>query len=139
MKVFYDSNVVLDVLLNRTDFLPDSLAALKYSERKAVRGFISVVSITDIFYLVNRNLHDSAKTLEKIRTLLQIVDVAKASRKTVRNAMQTGWKDFEDAVQYSVALSIRAKYIVTRNVKDFKNSKIAVVPPSEFLELAKGF
>ena len=51
MKVFYDSNVVLDVLLNRTEFLADSLAVLKLSENKKVKGYISVVSITDIFYL----------------------------------------------------------------------------------------
>ena len=65
MKVFYDSNVVLDVLLNRTDFVSDSLTALKLSENKIVKGYISVVSITDIFYLVKKNGLDPLFSFDK--------------------------------------------------------------------------
>lgn len=61
MKIFYDSNVVLDVLLNRADFVADSLSSLKFSELHKVKGYISVVSITDIFYLVRKNLKDYQK------------------------------------------------------------------------------
>ena len=137
MKVFYDSNVVLDVLLNRAEFVQDSLSALKYSENRIVKGFISVVSITDIFYLVNRNLKDSSLSIEKIKILLNIVRIAKADKKTVQNAIKSGWKDFEDAVQYSVAKKIRASCIVTRNKKDFAQSDIPVYTPSEFILLIK--
>ena len=135
MKVFYDSNVVLDVLLNRTDFLTDSFAALKFSETRKVKGYISVVSTTDIFYLVNRNLKDTQQSIEKMRVLFSIVDIAKADKKIALNALNSGWKDFEDAVQFSVAKKIRAKYIVTRNQKDFLKSDIKVVSPKEFTEL----
>ena len=48
MKVFYDSNVILDVLLTRQEFLQDSMKALKFSELKVVKGYISASSITDI-------------------------------------------------------------------------------------------
>ena len=135
MKVFYDSNVVLDVLLNRTDFLTDSFAALKFSETRKVKGYISVVSTTDIFYLVNRNLKDTQQSIEKMRVLFSIVDIAKADKKIALNALNSGWKDFEDAVQYSVAKKIRAKYIITRNQKDYLKSDIQVVSPKEFTEL----
>ena len=135
MKVFYDSNVVLDVLLNRADFISDSMAALKFSELRKVKGFISVVSITDIFYLLKKNLKDNQAAIEKMKTLLKIVSIAKADKKTAFQAINSGWNDFEDAVQYSVAKKLKAKYIVTRNKKDFSNSRIAVVTPKEFLEL----
>ena len=135
MKVFYDSNVVLDVLLNRTDFLTDSFAALKFSETRKVKGYISVVSTTDIFYLVNRNLKDTQQSIEKMRVLFSIVDIAKADKKIALNALNSGWKDFEDAVQYSVAKKLRAKYIITRNQKDYLKSDIQVVSPNEFTEL----
>ena len=135
MKVFYDSNVVLDVLLNRTDFLTDSFAALKFSETRKVKGYISVVSTTDIFYLVNRNLKDTQQSIEKMRVLFSIVDIAKADKKIALNALNSGWKDFEDAVQYSVAKKLGTKYIITRNQKDYLKSDIQVVSPKEFTEL----
>lgn len=133
MRVFYDSNVILDVLLNRTEFLADSLAALKLSENKKVKGYISVVSITDIFYLVKKNLKDTEASIEKIKTLLKIVSVSKANEKIAKKALNCNWDDFEDAVQYSVAKNSRCKCIVTRNKKDFKMSDIPVYTPSEFL------
>ncbi len=135
MKVFYDSNVILDVLLNRTEFLADSLDALKLSENKKVKGYISVVSITDIFYLVKKNLKNTEATIEKIKILLKIVSVSKANEKIAKRALSYNWDDFEDAVQYSVAKNSRCNCIVTRNKKDFKMSDIPVYTPTEFLGL----
>ena len=137
MKVFYDTNVILDVLLNRVEFLSDSMAALKLSELGIVKGYISVVSITDIFYLMKKNLKDSTLALKKMEVLFDIVHIAKADRKVAVQALNAHWKDFEDAVQYSVAKGLRAKYIVTRNTKDFENSEITVVTPAEFVGLMK--
>lgn len=137
MKVFYDSNVVLDLLLNRTEFLADSMAALKFSELGIVKGYISVVSITDIFYLVRKNLKDYNQAIAKMQILFNIVNIGKADKKTAYRALNSGWNDFEDAVQYSVAKKIKAKYIITRNKKDFANSEIPVVSPAEFIALMK--
>lgn len=72
-----------------------------------------------------------------MRVLFDIVDIAKADKKIALQALNSGWKDFEDAVQYSVAKRIRAKYIVTRNQKDFLKSDIQVVSPGEFTELMR--
>ena len=137
MKVFYDSNVVLDLLLNRTEFLADSMAALKFSELGIVKGYISVVSITDIFYLVRKNLKDYNQAIAKMQILFNIVNIGKADKKTAYRALNSGWNDFEDAVQYSVAKKLKAKYIITRNKKDFANSEIPVVSPAEFIALMK--
>ena len=137
MKVFYDSNVVLDLLLNRTQFLADSMAALKFSELGIVKGYISVVSITDIFYLVRKNLKDYNQAIAKMQILFNIVNIGKADKKTAYRALNSGWNDFEDAVQYSVAKKLKAKYIITRNKKDFANSEIPVVSPAEFIALMK--
>ena len=137
MKVFYDSNVVLDLLLNRTEFLADSMAALKFSELGIVKGYISVVSITDIFYLLRKNLKDYNQAISKMQILFNIVNIGKADKKTAYRALNSGWNDFEDAVQYSVAKKLKAKYIITRNKKDFANSEIPVVSPAEFIALMK--
>lgn len=137
MKVFYDTNVILDVLLNRVEFLSDSMAALKLSELGIVKGYISVVSITDIFYLVKKNLKDRTLALKKMEILFNVVHIAKADEKVAVQALNSHWKNFEDAVQYSVARRLRAKYIVTRNKEDFENSEITVVTPTEFVKLMR--
>jgi predicted nucleic acid-binding protein len=135
MRVFYDSNVVLDLLLNRPQFVADSSAALKLSETKVVKGYISVVSITDLFYVIRQNLKDIPLSIQKIRTLLQIVSVAKADEKIAKTALDSGWHDFEDAIQYSVAKKAHCKCIVTRNKKDFSQSSIPVYTPDEFVKM----
>ena len=137
MKVFFDSNDVLDVLLNRQEFIADSMASLKLSELHVVKGFISVVSITDIFYLLKKNLKDFQKAIEKMQILFEIVNIGKADGKIAFEVLNSGWKDFEDAVQYSVAKKLHVKYIITRNKKDFLNSDITVLSPTEFIELMK--
>lgn len=65
MRVFYDSNIVLDLLLNRQEFVVDSSAALKLSETRVVKGYISVVSITDIYYLIRQNIKDIPLAIQK--------------------------------------------------------------------------
>lgn len=135
MRVFYDSNIVLDLLLNRQEFVADSSAALKLSETRIVKGYISVVSITDVFYLIRQNIKDIPLTIQKIKTLLKIVSVAKADEKIAQDALDSGWHDFEDAVQYSVAKKAHFKCIVTRNKKDFKQSTIPVYTPNEFVKM----
>ena len=137
MKVFFDSNVVLDVLLNRQEFIADSMASLKLSELHVVKCFISVVSITYIFYLLKKNLKDFQKAIEKMQILFEIVNIGKADGKIAFEALNSGRKDFEDAVQYSVAKKLHVKYIITRNKKDFLNSDITVLSPTEFIELMK--
>lgn len=135
MRVFYDSNVVLDLLLNRQQFVADSSAALKLSETKVVKGYISVVSITDLFYLIRQNLKDINQSIQKLQTLLEIVSIAKADKKVAKIALDSGWNDFEDAVQYYVAKKAHCKCIITRNKKDYKQSTIPVYTPTEFIQL----
>lgn len=134
MKVFYDSNVILDVLLTRQEFLQDSMKALKFSELKVVKGYISASSITDLYYIIKRNLKDSILTVEKIKVLAKIVKIATVKENTIKKAINSGWNDFEDSVQFYVAKDLNVNCIVTRNKKDFSNSNIKIFTPSEFIE-----
>lgn len=137
MKVFIDTNVILDVLLNRETFVENSKKVLVLCEKRIVKGYVSAASITDIFYIVNQQLHDSAETLKLISKILTFLKVASVNDRIIKKAIRAGWNDFEDCVQANAALSNKVKYIITRNEKDYSDSKIQAINPHDFISILK--
>jgi predicted nucleic acid-binding protein len=134
MKILIDSNVVLDLLLERGAFYDPALRVFSLS-KGSFRLFVSASTITDIYYIV-RNLKKSKEiALESLKNLLAMVDVAAVTGDEIRQAVNLDWSDFEDAVQYAVGESIAVDYIVTRNKNDFASAVLPVVSPDEFLAL----
>lgn len=130
MQVLIDTNVILDVLMQRPG-MEFSGRILQMSGKGKIRGFISASAVTDIYYILNRQIKDRAKTVEGIKTILSLIDV---TGDDIREALDCGWKDFEDCVQHQVALHHHARYIITRNVKDYEGSEPQPVTPEAFLE-----
>ena len=126
-----DTNVVLDVLLNRPAFVQDSATILRAASEE-IQEFITASAVTDIYYIARKELKDSLQTKTLIRNLLQVVHVASVSEVDVWAALDSNWKDFEDSVQNAVAEHQRFDYIVTRNPSDYKDSSLAVLTPQEF-------
>ena len=133
MKVLIDTNIIIDALQSRENFLADAreimLRATEYD------GYISASSITDIFYLQQKYSRDKKKAKKNLVELLEIFNVLDATAKDCRNALRSEMSDFEDAVLVESALRSGINCIVTRNKKDFKNSRIKVLGPTEFLEI----
>ena len=130
MRLLIDTNVVIDVLAKRADFYLDSLEVLHYCEVNKTEGFVSATSVTDIMYILRKHL-EPEHLQETVKTMLTVVSVADVTKGDINNAFDLDMSDYEDAVQASCAKRIRADYIVTRNVKDFKNSPIQAVTPTE--------
>lgn len=136
MRVLIDTNIVLDVLIQREPFFEHSQLVMLASERKLIHGFVSASSITDIFYISIKCTKDKKKTYELVKKLLMgTVDTAAVDGDIIFQALDAEWNDFEDCVQYVVGERISADYIVTRNPGDFKNSRIKVVTPEELLKI----
>ena len=133
MKILIDTNVIIDVLLNRESFVDDSSAVLKLCESSSFQGFITATTITDIYYILDKNMTDKSLLYNALEKLLSIVEVCDVTKHNIFSAMKLRESDFEDAIQSDCAKSIGADYIVTRNTVDFKNSKIKAITPSEFL------
>lgn len=133
MQVLIDTNVILDILMQRSG-MEFSGRILQMSGKGKIRGFISASAVTDIYYILNRQIKDRAKTVEGIKTILSLVDVADVTGDDIRAALDCGWKDFEDCVQYQVASHHHARFIITRNVKDYEDSEPQTVTPEAFLE-----
>ena len=133
MKIIIDTNVVLDVLLNRTEFLQSSHGILKLSAQDRVAGFLTTNTITDMFYVLNKNSKDALKSKQAIAQLIKLVTLEAITPSDISLALASNIIDFEDAVLCFAAKRIKADYIVTRNTSDFTDSPVQSMSPAEFI------
>ncbi len=132
MKILFDTNVILDVLLDREPFSNDASFLLSKVEQSEIIGFLCATTITTIHYLAAKAL--GGKTASNhIQNLLSLFVIAPVNRLVLENAVISGFKDFEDSVLHEAACHAGAKYIITRNPSDFKNSTLPVFEPREFI------
>lgn len=135
MKLLIDTNVVLDVLLKREPFFEAAAEVLGLTQRSDVWEYVSASAITDIYYIANRQMKDHTAVKDLLKRLLMVVSVAAVSEQEIRNALSLAWTDFEDSVQYSVALLNEMDGIVTRNPTDYQGSNIRIWLPAQLLEV----
>ena len=133
MKIMCDTNVIIDVLLEREPFIEDSYKVLKLCEEHKIDGFVSVSLVTDIFCLVRKYTHSTEQTYKAVGKLLEIDKVCSITNNDVLIAFQKKTKDFEDCLVATCAKSIHCDYIVTRNKRGFKGFGIPVLTPTEIL------
>lgn len=133
MKILTDTNIVLDVILKREPFYAVSMDVLRLAQREDIQEYVSASAITDIYYLSYRQLRDKKLVKKLIKNLLTVVSVAYVSEHEIFKAIELDWPDFEDTVQYSVALLQQMEGIVTRNPGDYKRSEISIWCPEELL------
>lgn len=133
MKVLIDTNVILDVLCDRKDFLESSLKVWKHCEVGQITGYVSALSIPNIIYILRKEL-DPEKTKEIIDKLFLIFHVADLKSDDLKKATNMKTTDFEDAVQMVCATRLKTDFIITRNIRDFKDSRVPAIKPSELLE-----
>ena len=132
MKVFIDTNVVLDVLAKRPEFYDDAAAIWSLCEQGRITGFIAAVSGTNIYYII-RKLSDHRTAMKAMVQLRDIFTLATCDGQVMTQAIDARMPDFEEAVQYFSALHAGAELLVTRNPKHFPRAAIPVVTPKEFL------
>ena len=135
MKLLIDTNVVLDVLLRREPFFRTAAEVLNLTQRDEVREYVTASAITDIYYIANKQMKDRDAVRDLLKRLLMIVSVAAVSEREIQNALNLAWGDFEDSVQYSVALLNEMDGIVTRNPSDYQEANMRIWLPEQALEL----
>ena len=135
MKLLIDTNVVLDVLLRREPFFRTAAEVLNLTQLDEVREYVSASTITDIYYIANKQMKDRDAVRDLLKRLLMVVSVAAVSEREIQNALNLAWGDFEDSVQYSVALLNEMDGIVTRNPSDYQEANMRIWLPEQALEL----
>lgn len=134
-KLFIDSDVVIDFFTDREPHANPASELFELNERGSIQLFLSAVSINNIYYIVRKFLGHK-KTIEVVETLTEMTEIIGTTKIEIIQALKNNFSDFEDSVQYSSALNIKdIDAIITRNVKDYRNSSIAVMTPLNFLKL----
>ena len=130
-----DTNIVLDVLLKREPFCHDAAEVMSLAQCDDIHEYVSASAITDIYYIAYKQIKDRKLVIDLIKRLLMVVSVAAVTEQEIRNALETDWRDFEDAVQYSVALLNDIDGLVTRNAKDYEWADISIWTPKQVLKM----
>ena len=132
MILLIDANILLDVLMNRQDFVKDSSMIWKLCETNQTKGYISALTFANLMYIMRKQL--DPENIEKLLVQLKFIfDFTDFGVSDLQRAAEMKWTDFEDAVQSATAERLHADFIITRNVKDFRSSKIMALTPTEFL------
>ncbi len=135
-RLFFDTNVLLDVLEAREPFLPDSLAVLALARSGRVRGATSALSLAVIAYLKRKEPVDDV--VRAFTALRQFLAVAPLGEKEADLALAAGLPDLEDALQWGSARGWKATHLVTRNTSDFRSvPELAVLSPGQYLARRK--
>ena len=132
MKLLIDGNILLDVLQKREPHYPSSALIWKLCETGQAEGWVSALTFANLVYILRRELTPDSvyDILKKLSCIFRFTDLTSGNL-TAAGALR--WSDYEDALQAAAAERIHANFIVTRNVRDFKASKIPAVTPDEFL------
>ncbi|MEH2451365.1 type II toxin-antitoxin system VapC family toxin [Nostoc sp.] len=133
MKVLFDTNIIIDVALERQPFFTNSETVLSFVEQGQIEGYISASTISDLYYIIRKQKgRDLAiEFLQEIATFCQIATVNQA---VITMAFTTKFKDFEDAIQYSTAVVNQLDAIITRNPQDFPVVVPRILTPDQLIE-----
>jgi hypothetical protein len=128
MKALLDTDLLLDVALNRTEFYTASATVLRWAESNPGRAAVAWHSLSNMSYL----LRPDARPF--IRALLEFVEIPVVGTEAAIQAIGYPMNDFEDALQAAAALAFGARFIVTRNVSDYRRSPVPAISPSEYIK-----
>jgi predicted nucleic acid-binding protein len=133
VKILIDTNIVIDVYSGR-EGADGSQQVLRLCEAGLTSGYITTNSVTDIYYVLRKNI-GKKETDEALLTTLSAVDMIEISRNDIFKAFGAPVPDFEDAIIANSAVRNNVDYIITRNLRDFKKSHIPAITPEKFLSL----
>lgn len=133
-KGFVDTNIVIDLLSRRAPFFDEAAVLFSFADKKQIELTVSSLTIANTGYTLLRQM-DSTKAKSILRKLRLIVNVLPLDDKIVGLALNDEtFEDFEDGLQYFTAIENGQELIITRNLKDFKNSKLPVMTAKQFIE-----
>lgn len=132
-RIFLDTNIILDFLGERENFYDPAAKVMTLADKKQISVFSSATSLTNAFYILSK--FESKKTAwEKVRKFKLICGISVTDDEVVEKALNSDFKDLEDALQYFSAVATNCEILLTRNEKDFKNALIPVMDAESFLQ-----
>lgn len=137
MRALIDTNVLMDYVVKREPYFAFARSIVDARRQNVFDGCVAAHSFTNMFYIL-RKVYDDATRRAVLLNLTELFDVGDVNKNVIVKALENqNFPDFEDCVQSEVAEKYRADYIVTRNPKDFENSRIPCISPEDFIKLLK--
>lgn len=134
MIVLFDTNIVLDVLLDRKPFAEYSLNLFSCVESGKIDGYLGATTITTLTYLLGKSL-STKEVSHVIKKLLKLFQIAPVNHMVLEEALDSGFSDYEDAVLHAAGIHCGVQAIVTRDEKGFAKAQIAVYSPVDLLKV----
>jgi predicted nucleic acid-binding protein len=135
-NLYLDTNIVLDLLAKRMPFYTETAKLFSLADKKKLTLSISSLCLADAHYILSRQ-NPEIEVRKVLRKFKVLVNVLPLDDKITDLALNSDFKDFEDAIQYFTALEYDQDLIITRNQHDFKESKIPVMTAGEFIKSIK--
>lgn len=132
MKVLLDTNIIVDVALERQPYFGDSETVLSLVEQGQIEGYISASTFSDLYYIIRKG-KGRTLTLEFLREISAFCQVAIVNQDAINMALAANFRDFEDGVQYSSAVVNNLDAIVTRNPQDFPVATPRILTPQQLI------
>lgn len=133
-RILVDTNIVLDLLAKREDFIVEAQELFTLSDKNELKLYVSSLTFANTYYILSQKmkLNDARKILRKFKVLVEVLPM---DDKIIDLSLESDFKDFEDAIQYHTAIENEINIIVTRNLKDFKTSKIPVLTAKDYIKI----
>lgn len=135
-RIFLDTNIVLDFLGERAGFYDAAAKVISLADKKEITVLVSPVSLSTAYYILCK-YENSKVALEKCRKFKLLCNIATMDDDVVEKALISSFVDFEDALQHHSALASRADFLLTRNLKDFKDAMLPVMDAESYLQMWK--
>jgi len=133
-NLFIDTDVIIDFLVDRKPYSREAAIIFTLIDHKKLKGYVSSMTFSNLFYVL-RKIEPQKKVFSKLNSLSKLLTVLKVDEQNIRDAIDSGFPDFEDSIQYYCALDCKkVEVILTRNTKDYKNSRLPVMTPGDFLK-----
>ncbi len=132
-RIFLDTDVIIDFISDREPFSKEASVIFCLIDQNKIAGYTSSLCFSNLYYVLTR-FSSHEKVISKLRELFDILEVLSVDSKIISEALYSGFKDFEDAIQSFTAMEQdHMDVLITRNIKDYKKSSIPVMSPDQFL------
>ena len=133
IHIFSDTDIILDVITGRMPYSVEASSLFTLIEEGQIKSSTSSLSFSKIYY-VFRKYATHQRVVSRLKELSELLHIMSVDNTIIKSALQSGFKDFEDAIQYQTALTDpEIELIVTRNIKDYKQAELPVMTPATFV------
>lgn len=132
--LFIDTDVLIDFLIDRKPHSREAAIIFTLVDQKKLKGYVSSLTFSNLYYVL-RKVESHNKVISKLDSISKMLTILKVDQQIIKDAIASGFPDFEDSIQYNCALDYKKiDVLITRNTKDYKNSKIPVMTPADYLK-----